>query len=358
MNRVLIVADPTQMRRLSSWLSGWGLVAAPLTAAGGHPAAQTRERAAAVIVAWSEETSWINGAAVTLPEHALVPLVLIDAPGAPVALRRVAAAVLADGEDMEARLREALAYCVDVEASPASALPMSGDLRQHLHFFNHELRTPLAAASAALQTLARRCELAPVNGELDLLDIALRNLKRLEHTVEWAGDFIDATMVDNDAAPAIATTGELVQDIDELVSAVVVEWSAEMGDWGKNVAIAREQWRRLLRQTLHAIHYFQSDLTVAVAASEIAAADSELTRLALDLRLEGVAESSHRVNRTGLSDPVDDADELQRLIGFMVAPGLLDVLGGRIDVEAGSPWPVVRLTVPLVPLRGGAACLT
>ncbi len=126
-------------------------------------------------------------------------------------------------------------------------------------FLNHELRTPLTAAGTALQTLALQLERAG-GPSLDLVDIALRNVRRLEQTVEWACDYVlvDSSAVGCDSRGQPLT--DLLEDIDDLEPQVELTWSTGMGDWQTRVDRCRAtRWRRLLRQMLRAVGYRQAD---------------------------------------------------------------------------------------------------
>ena len=66
------------------------------------------------------------------------------------------------------------------------------------------------------------------------------------------------------------------------------------------------------------MHYFRP----AVAVHAEVSASAEAAQLTVRWCLTGDL-APGRVNRTGLSDPVDAADELRRLLTFTISPGLL-----------------------------------
>jgi signal transduction histidine kinase len=210
---------------------------------------------------------------------------------------------------------------------------------------NHELRTPLTAAGTALQTLAR--QLASAGGpSLELVDIALRNIRRLERTVDWACDYLSegVTAAASPEPPAPVALLGMVEDLDELAAGQPVTWSTGAGDWEAAVHIDREAWRRLLRQMLRAVAclaprqaaHLELSLVVPPAGD---LPDSLLVVVNLDHPSAEVAGRDPRA--------VDAAEQLRRLLAFTVNPALARRLALRYDVMQLADRLRLRLLLPL-----------
>ncbi len=342
MIRILIDGDPPQIRQLEDWLSEWGMLALPLPRGAGHPAAQPRTVTDAVVVFWGQSLLDPGVDATAFAEES-APLVLVGADRAPAALRNSAAALVSGPGARGERLREALRYCLDREhpsLDAATPPPARAGYQAYLQFFNHELRTPLTAAHMALEAASRSLEGCPhCAPSLELLDRALRNLQRLQRTVDWAGDFVQGAVTGPVADP-LAMVADLLEDLDEIEAPFPLTWEANL-DWVRSAEVDRQEWRRVLRQIVQAVHYFRPDVAVHV----VVGAATDPGQLTVRLCLVGDI-APGRVNRTGLSDPVDAADELRRLLTFTISPGLLSSMRAQLRVETATPLQI-HLALPL-----------
>jgi hypothetical protein len=344
MIRILIDGDPPQIRQLEDWLGEWGMVALPLPRGAGHPAAQPRAVTDAVVVFWGDSLLDPGVDPIAFCEES-APLVLVGGDRAPAALRNSAAALVSGAGPRGERLREALRYCLEREhprSSVAAPPPPRESYQAYLQFFNHELRTPLTAALMALEAAGRSVEGGPQGAatSLEMIDRAVRNLQRLQRTVEWAGDFVEGAVV-RPAADPVSVVADLLEDLDELETPFPMTWEAEI-PWDAGAPVGRAEWRRVLRQVVQAVQYFRPDLS----AHGVVAAAPDSAQLTLRLRLRGDL-ARGRVNRTGLSDPVDPADELRRLLTFTVSPGLLEAMHAQLRVEGGAELQIC-LAMPLI----------
>jgi hypothetical protein len=342
MIRILIDGDPPQIRQLEDWLDEWGMLALPLPRGAGHPAAQPRTVTDAVVVFWGHSLLDPGVDPIAFAEES-APLVLVGGDRAPAALRNSAAALVSGAGPRGERLREALRYCLERDHPQLTAAPPPSreGYQAYLQFFNHELRTPLTAAHMALETASRSLETCPhCAPSLELIDRALRNLQRLQRTVDWAGDFVQGAVV-SPAADPVSAVADLLEDLDELEVPFPLTWESDL-PWDSGARVGRPEWRRVLRQMVQAVHYFRPSVT----AQAVVGASADPAQLTLRLRLSGDL-APGRVNRTGLSDPVDAADELRRLLTFTISPGLLTAMGARLRVEGTTEAQVV-LEVPLL----------
>jgi len=329
---ILIGGDLDSGQQFAGWLRGWGLNSSRL-APETHPAAVPADQASAVIYA-------CGPAAPPLPNDpgptvGAAPLVLVGPAGAP-ALASRAWTSLSDPGPGGRRLAAALRPCLDADAVAATAPPGFRD------FLNHELRTPLTAAGTALQTLALQLERSG-GPSLALVDLALRNLRRLEETVDWTCDYVADTAPaepgGDEEAPRLT---ELLQDLDELEAPLPLSWATGPGAWDLPVRIDRARWRRLLRQLLRAVAYQTPGQAVRL---ELSTLDEEPEGPALLLVFQlASGEQDVPVQRTGAQN---EAEQLRRLLAFTVNPDLSRRLGLRCDVVRLPEQLRLRVLLPL-----------
>jgi hypothetical protein len=324
MTSILIGGDDRGCAQLERWLAAWGLSASRL-GPDEHPAAVSASRARAVVYACSPDAV-DSLPAVAAPTAA--PLVLVGHGGAG-ELERLAWDRVTDPGPSGENLAVVLRPCLD--ASPAVGCGGPG----FRDFLNHELRTPLTAAGMALQTLALHLESAG-GPSLDLVDTALRNIQRLEQTVEWATDYVAE---EEPTGPGVvplrsATLTDLLADLDEIGTSLTLSWSTGVGDWQAEAALSREDWRRLLRQSLRALAYLQDSGSVHL---QLSLSDSG-PGLMLVFEVERVA---HRGDLAASDD-----EQLRRLVTFTVHPELARRLELRSDVVRTSDSLRLRMLLP------------
>jgi len=332
MTLILIGGDHNQGRQLAQWLEAWGLRSAPLDP-GDHPAAVPSAQACAVIyVCGPDEPSLPQASGLGA---ATAPLVLVGGVHGS-SLDEQAWTLVTDPGPGGATLAAALRPCLEAATGPAA------DGAGFRDFLNHELRTPLTAAGTALQTLALQLERAG-GQSLELVDIALRNIRRLEQTADWACDYLavePGTGADTDGDTTHLT--DLLEDLDELDTSTPLSWATGAGDWDASVAVSRENWRRVLRQVVRALGYQAPGQSIHL----------ELSTLDDDERDSGLLMVFHlprldpceQVQRTGAED---EAEQLRRLLAFTVHPELARRLQLRFDVVSLSGHLRLRLMLPL-----------
>ena len=332
MTLILIGGDHNQGRQLASWLEAWGLRSAPLDPQD-HPATVPTVRASAVIYVCGPDEPLLPLAAD--PGAAMAPLVLVGETRSS-SLDDQAWTQVADPGPGGAILAAALRPCLEAAGG------LSTDAAGFRDFLNHELRTPLTAAGTALQTLALQLERAG-GQSLELVDIALRNIRRLEQTADWACDYL-AVEPRSGAATDAETTRltDLLEDLDELDVPTPLSWATGAGDWDASVAVSRENWRRVLRQVVRALGYQTPDQSIHLELSTLAdaAPDAGLLMVFHLPRLD----PREQVQRTGADD---EAEQLRRLLAFTVHPDLARHLHLRFDVVSLSDHLRLRLMLPL-----------
>lgn len=323
MPQVLIGGDARGAERIQRWLGAWGLQAERLDL-GEHPAAVSRSRARAVLFACGSPCDLTDPAG--RPGQA-APLILVGSQPAGALDSLAWERVVEPGPSGEA-LASVLRPCLDDASGVSCGAPGFRD------FLNHEMRTPLTAAGMALQTLALHLESAG-GPSLDLVDTALRNIRRLEQTVEWATDYVVDDNTAEPVASSVVSLTDLLEDLDDLDPGVELTWATGMGDWAAPVSMHRETWRRLLRQVLRALAYRQTSQTVHLDLSMVADGSGLLMVYQVPLGAE-------RGDLAG-----NEEEQLRRLLGFTVHPDLARRLQLRFDVVRTHDHLRLRLLVPM-----------
>jgi hypothetical protein len=331
MTQILIGGDHTKRQQLDRWLHAWGLPSATLGARI-HPAAVPATEASAVIYACGPAAPPLPADPGPVPLAA--PLVLVGEDKLASLDGRAWTRIGDPGPD-GAGLAAALRPCLELTRRGDANGPGFRD------FLNHELRTPLTAAGTAMQTLA--LQLGRAGGPSpDLLDLALRNLRRLEQTVDWACEYLAGEPA-HEARPegeAVRLT-DLLEDLDELTAPIPLTWATGVGDWDAPAGIERERWRRLLRQVLRAVGYQAPGQEVHLELSTLGA-DVEEPGLLLVFRLGPLADTG-QVQRTAAQD---EAEQLRHLLAFTVNPDLARRLRLRFDVVQLADQLRLRVLLP------------
>lgn len=323
MSTVLIAGDAGGAARIRQWLDAWGLAAASL-GPDEHPAQVARERAQAVLYACG---GGAVGESCRTRVAQAVPLILVGSESAG-ALDDLAWDRVSDpGVDGD-HLARVLRPCLD------TSLTLGCDGAGFRDFLNHELRTPLTVAGMALQTLALHLE--PAGGpSCDLLDTALRNIRRLEQTVEWATDYVVDEPAADQGAPDPAPLTDLLEDLDELEGATDLSWATGAGDWQARVVIDRQRWRRLLRQVMRAVAYRRGSAQAHLDISIVGRQGGLLLVFQLP------------VDPGGAGQVEGEEEQLRRLLGFTVHPELARRLQLRYDVVRTTDNLRLRILLPL-----------
>ncbi|HOX25808.1 MAG TPA: hypothetical protein PLL30_10435 [Candidatus Krumholzibacteria bacterium] len=339
MVQFLIGGDERQGARLAGWLDLWGFQTARLDPCD-HPACVPADRARAVLYACGPDAPPLPQA--PRASVAVAPLVVVgtspaDDLGPSPWLR------LPDPGPEGAALAAALRPCLDAATAAGNGTVGFRD------FLNHELRTPLTAAGTALQTLALQMERAG-GQSLELVDIALRNLRRLEQAVDWACDYVSEYPNQTTASSTEGVTlTDLLEDLDDLDSPQPLTWATGAGDWQAPANLDRSSWRQLLRQVLRAVAYLAPGRPLHLdlnLVSPIAGGPAQGLLIAVDVTCDGETE---RVQRTGVGD---EAEQLRRLLAFTVSPELARRIELRYDVVRLSDHLRLRLMMPLACAEG------
>ncbi len=298
---------------------------------------------------------------------------------APVLLLGVSGFLLLDRDAWQAlpeinpepqQLRRAVQVCLEQTAMLRHRAGTGEDREDFLTFLGHEMRSPLTAAKTALEVMQGDLGFLHKEGDapdpsLKMVEIALRNIRRLHHTVEWSQELLSVSSFGQDCLLRDFATPLLKNFLKEKVSLI----------WGKvpeglSVNTDLESLAQLLDQAGRALQYTvpgsQLELMVNYSTGDLSDFDAdgeELTdqsaeslNLVLCVQSKESSTESPKVARHGLVSgaPVgkDVAEELRRLVLFVVSQSLCSSLGVGLKVlNQADDYPAIEIQIPLVPLE-------
>jgi len=257
-------------------------------------------------------------------------------------------------------LRSALQTC-QKQAHEARAGGVADNGREFLHFLGHELRSPLTAVKTALEVLqgdlgglgevgepVSNREGAEAN--LRMLELALRNVRRLHQTVDWTHDLLALAETRPQVRWSARAMADLVARLStEFETAADVRCDAESR--AQVIDTDPELVCRLVGQVLRVLQCVAPGQSPALHVA-LTMEPRRSLRLTASLPDNGT-NTGPRVQRTSLvSSRVLGAEsageELERLARFMVSPVLLKQLGAHLDVSAESdPRDIIVLDMPV-----------
>lgn len=246
-----------------------------------------------------------------------------------------------DSADLETEVfATAVRVCVDraweLRRRPAPEAPPE----RYRDFLSHELRSPLSVVATALRALAESVDDPEV--ERSLVERALRNVQRLERTVDWS----QRNLLLLDAPPVQTLRIMSVEDLCECLSHLGV-CLPEQPPVDFLVETDPEVLAAVIQQTVRAYECLSSDLEIGLSL----VADSRGCRVRVEA--PAVADLTPRVARIGLVRPGDaqGRDELSELAALLVPPVALEGLAARLVVdEAASGVLEIDLPVAAAPI--------
>jgi hypothetical protein len=209
LSHVLVGGDEQQVSELRFLLAKWGMTVGALEFADTCPTILACD----AVILQGNCDGYRDTRQGTLPDGPggaagpAAPLIFINGDGVPRDDLPAAWIVLnhidPDGQNLRLALQMAQARAGawrdqisdSTRTSPVAAPVQTAD--SYGHFLGHELRSPLTAIKTALETLAAEVDTPDVAGRLDVVDaklvtIALRNVQRLQQTVDWSQDLLAA----------------------------------------------------------------------------------------------------------------------------------------------------------------------
>jgi len=363
LSHVLLGGDERQMTAVRFRLVQWGVTVGQLAFADKSPTVQDCD--AVILLGKADE--YRDACQGTLPDGPggaagpAAPLIFINSACLSVGTLPADWLVLAqlddDGGNLRAALLSSFALARTRRGLPAAEKSASGQEEQeehdtYLHFLGHELRSPLTAIKTSLEVLEG--ELGGLdNGQTDadsglkMLSIALRNVRRLHRTVEWSQDLLAAAKTAGTYTPCQVAMQEMATRLQPLGEVRLDEAVREV-----DLQTDPELLTSVVTQMARAVGMAAPDspLTIRVGLAPGEASQCHLIVGAADG--EQVTSLSAR-ERFGLVGPTmadGPANELERLARFMVAPGLVEVLGASLMASpAETRCPALVLSLDLIP---------
>ena len=230
------------------------------------------------------------------------------------------------------RLKAALQSCQERARVLRGDRGSRRDLAQFRDFLGHELRSPLTAIKTALAAL--KVDEAVADNTSGMLDIAQRNLGRLEQTVEWSQDLMglaEAPPVGDLQPVSLKTLADVFPERLEVRLDAARSAGDVLTDAGLlgRLAIQMERVLSFACPGCSPSFRLESD------------PDTGEGRLVATVLTSGRHEGHSPVSRAGrLSDATDAAGwnrvEFEHLTRMLVSPELLQALGVRIRIAADS----------------------
>jgi len=281
--------------------------------------------------------------------ESFAPLILLGVSGS-LLLARDAWQVLPHPNPDSKSLRLAVQTCLEQGALMRHGPAAGQDREDFLTFLGHEMRSPLTAAKTALEVL--QGDLGGIGSSynsadpnLKMLEIALRNVRRLHHTVEWSQELLASSPLDKNI---------LLQDVSVLeLQEVLGKFS--LANWQpvpKKLCVHThcESLSMLVDQVVRALQY-----AVPHCQPELDIGLSQKTPGALSLTLSpargGVQDGAPSISRLGLASSaaqgISPMSDLEQLVRFVVSPVLVSRLGIVLEVvSTEGEEPAIRILVP------------
>lgn len=228
---------------------------------------------------------------------------------------------------------------------------------EYLHFLGHELRSPLTAVKTALEVLQDELSAAaqPADDASDgsrasadrlrMVELALRNVHRLDRTMDWSQDLLAL-------AHGAPQARRCRVALEELLPPDLWEKLAATCDLPDDLQVDTDPClcRMLLKQLAGVLEYDGRHRLAAVTGS-VLPGRVVIALQAASTESDGpdpapVVARTHLVSlqETGRVDPASDLD---RLTSFLVSEHLLQLLGAELQVQdPDSGQATLCLTLP------------
>ncbi|RKZ20148.1 hypothetical protein DRQ50_00315 [bacterium] len=210
-------------------------------------------------------------------------------------------------------------------------------------FLSHELRSPLSVVATTLraldETLVTRGGSAD---ERDLIVRALRNVQRLERTVDWSQRTLMLTDIPPVRTLQALSADELAERLDHLGVTPAAHTDGE-----QVVETDPDLLAAMVQQLVRACDCLSPDLQIHLTLAAGAAGCT------IRVEAPAIADLTPRVARIGLARPGETgtSDELAELASMLVPVAALDSVGARLDLSgAGAGVLEIRLPVVATPI--------
>ena len=362
MSHVLLGGDEQQVTELRFLLLKWGVTVGQLPFADDVPTVLDCD----AVVLRGKFDEYRDACLGAVPDGSggaagpAAPLIFINSDGVPLAELPPQWLVLGDqdqhGAELRLALRSSLNQARDLrgEAAGLGVDSQHQESDSYLHFLGHELRSPLTAIKTSLEVLEGELggldrNDSPHRAELKMVDIALRNVRRLHQTVEWSQDLLAA----GTCAESLEVQDITVQDLaDQLQDVGAASVATDAG--GLEVQTDACLVKSLVTQMTRAVSMACPNSPVAIQLGIDPEADHllQLVVAATDGEHGVVPAAAHATRLVKPADCGEPSDELERLARFMVAPRLVEALDGSLGtltVAGDRPALVLSLNLSAVP---------
>jgi hypothetical protein len=292
------------------------------------------------------------------------PLVLLgDHPGS-ILLTRGAWRTVKNSGPEGVDLKFALVASLDEAARRRGRAPEQNAPDGFLDFLGHELRSPLTAVKTALEVLqgelgglgdGTNASLAGISSASgcggDMLDIALRNIKRLHQTVDWSQDLMGLEA-------GLMSRGWETVPVDFLVEILADRHLVSLDPAVAERTLETDPalLKVLLGQLARVLEYTAPQGQVQVLIHPDPHQSRELVVALTAVQERGVP-GPVQVNRTGLTraDGPETAEEVNLLLEYVVSRKVLEQLQGRVAVVTDpGRSPSLRLSLVCRPEENSA----
>lgn len=282
-------------------------------------------------------------------DEPLAPVILLGVSGS-LLLARDAWQALPQSHPDSNELRLAVQTCLEKVALLRHGPASGQDREDFLSFLGHEMRSPLTATKTALEVLqgdlgGLGSQEKSTNPQLKMLEIALRNVRRLHHTVEWSQELMASSPVQQNILLRDFQGSELKEVLGKINAS---EW--EPGALQASVHTDADGLSMVMDQVVRALHYALPQCQPLWSA-QCSAEDEGALNLTLSPACGSVQDGAPRISRLGLASSAFQGDsatgELERLVRFVVSGVLVSCLGVDVDVvQCAGQEPGIQIRVP------------
>jgi len=345
---VLLEKNLNSGKDIRHWLSRWGMTMGSCDPS--QPNFQWPTVLECDLVIMSAGTAETMGADHPASENdSLAPVILLGV-SASLLLARDAWQVLPQPNPDAQQLRMAVQTCLEQVALLRHGPAAGQDREDFLSFLGHEMRSPLTATKTALEVLqgdlgGLGSDEGPANPQLKMLDIALRNVRRLHHTVEWSQELMASSPVQQNIQLRDVEGGQLEEALEKKHTSF---WDAATKPL--NLHTDTDALSMVMDQVVRAFH-FAIPQCQPLWSAQCSAEEQGALILTLTPARGSVQDGAPRVSRLGLTSSDMQGDsakvELERLVRFVVSGVLVSRLGLGIEVmDCDEEDAGIRIQVP------------